>query len=113
MLLHLYRVILEMNGHEVLGEAFNGHECIESIKHRKLDPDFILLDHRMPIKNGLDTMKELLKIKPDLKIIFLSADVAIKETAYSEGAVGFIEKPFDLSTFFKSIEKLSCNLDDH
>jgi len=66
-------------------------------------PDFIIMDHQMPVKNGIDTMKELLKINPNLKIIFVSGDKTIKNEALSLGAISFIQKPFNMQTFLQSI----------
>ena len=51
----------------------------------------------MPNKNGIDTMKELVDIKPGLKIIFLSADASVRQDALEFGAIGFLEKPIDFS----------------
>jgi two-component system chemotaxis response regulator CheY len=102
----LYRDMLKIKGHEIAGVAFNGMECLISLSNSGKDPDFILMDHRMPIKNGLDTMKELLRTKPYLKIIFVSADLKVKKEALNVGAVLFLKKPFNLQTFLKSINTL-------
>ncbi len=48
-------------------------------------PDIILMDHRMPKKNGIEASKEILKINGKTKIIFLSADSSIKEEVLSIG----------------------------
>ena len=99
MLQKLYKVILGMEGHEVVGEAYNGQECIDKLGEFENDPDYIIIDHRMPVKSGLEAMRELLEEKPDLKFIMISADGSIEEEAISAGAAGFIKKPFDLNTF--------------
>lgn len=77
------------------------------IVNNGLEPDFILMDHRMPVKNGLEATKELLKSKPNLKIIFVSADISIKNKALEAGALDFIKKPFDLKTLFERLDKIS------
>lgn len=59
----------------------------------------------MPLKNGLETTKELLRIDPNCKIIFISADYSVKNEALEQGAIDFLEKPIDFSTLFKLIEK--------
>lgn len=106
----LYRDILEMEGHKVEGQAYNGKDCIDKLilskNHKSYNPDIILMDHRMPIKNGLETTKELLEKNPKLKIVFLSADISAKEMAISTGSVGFIKKPFNLHSFYSSIDEL-------
>jgi two-component system chemotaxis response regulator CheY len=113
ILLEIYRNILELKGHEVIGQAHDGLECLRKLigdnKGTKPElanmPDFILMDHRMPIKNGLDTMKELLAKKPELKIIFVSADVSVKFEALKSGAIDFIIKPFNMQTLFDTLDK--------
>jgi two-component system chemotaxis response regulator CheY len=113
VLLEIYTNILELKGHEVVGRASDGFECINKLSEligdkpsESTTPDFILMDHRMPVKNGLETMKELLTTNPDLKIIFISADITIRNEALSNGAVDFISKPFNMSTLFESIDYL-------
>lgn len=105
-----YRDILEFNGHKVVGHAYNGSECIEKIcrmeRKCKILPDFIIMDHRMPVKNGLETLSEILKLKPDLKVIIISADDSVKEKALSEGAVAFISKPINMDKLVRFLDDL-------
>ena len=61
----------------------------------------------MPIKNGIETTKELIKYNPKQKIIFVSADDSVKKEALKVGVVGFIKKPFEINTLFEIIEELS------
>ena len=106
MLHDLYRNILKFKGHDVIGEAYNGKECIDKLKYNGIDPDFILLDYRMPIKNGLETLVELLKVKSKFKVIFLSSDSNIRNKALSSGAIKFIQKPFSIHEFFEILSQL-------
>jgi two-component system chemotaxis response regulator CheY len=110
MLLMLYKEILETKGYKVIDQALNGEECISKLIERKnkreLFPDVVILDYRMPSKNGLDTMKELLKLDPKLKIICVSADDSVKEIFIASGAAGFIGKPFYISDFHATLEKI-------
>ena len=68
-------------------------------------PDIIILDYRMPIKNGIDALKEILKIDRNSKIIFASADRTIKQEVYSSGAVGFLDKPFTHKKLVKTVNE--------
>ncbi|MFX1574930.1 MAG: hypothetical protein ACFFB0_19510 [Promethearchaeota archaeon] len=43
----------------------------------------------MPIKNGIDTLREIIEFDGNSKIIFASADKTIKERAYHYGAIRF------------------------
>lgn len=111
MLHELYRDILEIKGHKVVGQAFNGKECMERIKNMIANPcicpDFIIMDHRMPFKNGLEVTRELLKENPELKILFVSADDSIEKEAVSLGAIKFIKKPFSIQRMMSILDEIS------
>jgi FixJ family two-component response regulator len=59
----------------------------------------------MPLKDGIETTKEILTLNSNTKIIFASADYTIKDLAKRAGAVDFLEKPFDFSNLFDMIKK--------
>jgi len=83
-----------MSGFQVLGFASNGDEAIEMFKKFQEKPDIVILDYRMPIKNGMDALKAILAIDGSSKVIFASADRTIKEKVFLQGAMGFLDKPF-------------------
>lgn len=56
---------------KIVGEASNGEDAIEQA--RKLKPDVLLMDIRMPGTDGLDTLERLKTEMPDQKVIMLSA----------------------------------------
>ena len=103
----LYEKALSIKGYNVIGSAKDGEEAVKLYKDFKDKPEIILMDHRMPVKNGIEASEEILanssEIKP--KIIFASADKTIKETALSIGAFSFKDKPFSLERLFKNIQK--------
>ncbi|KKK84412.1 hypothetical protein LCGC14_2783590, partial [marine sediment metagenome] len=73
-------------------------------------PDVILMDHRMPIENGLDAMIEILEIENSTNIVFASADINIKETSLSLGACAFLDKPFKMQVLITTIKNITENL---
>ena len=80
----LYKMILETSGHQVIGTAYNGEEAVKLYRTILDKPDIILMDYRMPFKDGIETTKEILQldINNHSKIIFLSADESIKKKLY-------------------------------
>lgn len=100
----LYGLILRDAGFEIVDTAINGKDAIEKYNNLKVKPDIILMDHRMPIKNGLDAMVEILQINNHEKIIFASADVSVKEKAKSLGACAFLDKPFKINQLLSTIQ---------
>ena len=59
----------------------------------------------MPEMTGIEATKKILQIDKRVKIIFFSADVSIKEEAYSIGAFGFKVKPFTIECLIDEIKK--------
>lgn len=102
----MYKILLELQGFNVLGWANNGDEALKIIKTDGLRPDVILLDHRMPIRNGIDTASVLLEEFKSIKIIFVSADTSIKEKVLRLGASYFIEKPFHYDDLVEIINSI-------
>ncbi|HUS56414.1 MAG TPA: response regulator [Thermoplasmata archaeon] len=89
----LYRDMFESQGHTVFS-ARSGDEAIKILKTMPEMPDAIIMDHRMPGKNGIETTKEILSTNPTIPIIFSSADEEVREKAMEAGAVSFWTKPF-------------------
>ncbi|MFX1239450.1 MAG: response regulator [Promethearchaeota archaeon] len=102
----LYRMLFASKDYEIIDFANNGVEAVEKYKKFREKPEIIIMDHRMPLKNGIEATKEILKLNNHSKIIFASADISIKEEALSVGAVLFIEKPFDIQEMLEKIQRL-------
>lgn len=97
---------LAKNGYEVVGEAENGIVGIE--KFKELEPDIVTMDITMPEMNGLDALKEIMKINPGAKVIMVSAmgQEAMVRDAIISGAKGFIVKPFKEDSIISAMKKL-------
>ncbi|MFX0030870.1 MAG: response regulator [Candidatus Hermodarchaeota archaeon] len=102
----LYTLILTEAGFEIVDTAFNGKSAIEKYNNLKEKPDIVLMDHRMPIKNGLDAMAEILRVNNHVKVIFASADISIKQKALSIGACAFLDKPFNMRKLLSVIQQV-------
>ncbi|MFX1365226.1 MAG: response regulator [Promethearchaeota archaeon] len=107
----LYELLLEMDGFQLLGIANNGEEAIKMFSSFTVKPDIIILDYRMPIKNGLEALKEILQIDHNSRIIFASADKTIKDEVYSNGAMGFLDKPFTHQMLINALKKCLSTVD--
>jgi two-component system CheB/CheR fusion protein len=84
--------------------AKNGEEAIEKFKLHP-ETDLILMDIRMPLKNGDEAAIEILKIKTDAKIIALTAYAMSgdKEKYLKMGFVDYISKPVKKDELFQKI----------
>ena len=96
---------MNLNGYKVIASAENGLDAVNMFKKFSEKPDVVLMDHRMPLKSGIEAAKEILELDNGTKIIFMSADNTVKEEALSNGAVSFKGKPFSLERLFDNIEK--------
>ena len=105
----LARVLQSQSGYQVVGEAANGIEALEQIP--RLDPDVVTLDVAMPGLDGLQVLRALLRWKPRLKVLMLSAHTregaGATIEALSIGAVDFIDKAsynvMDLETLRREV----------
>jgi len=88
-----FRKMLELeNDLEVAGEAQDGRQAVALAK--KLRPAVVLMDIAMPLLNGLEATRQVLKAVPATKVLILSAhsDDAYVQSAIESGAVGFLLK---------------------
>lgn len=97
------RDILMATGHEV-DVAYSGTEAIE--RAAELKPDCILMDIRMPGRNGVETFREIKRISPQSAVIFMTAysSSALVKEARAEDAVAVLPKPLDLERLLRLIE---------
>ena len=93
-------------GHQIVDTAFNGEEAVLKFEAMEEKPDLIIMDHRMPIKNGMEATAEILAMDKGAKILFISADVSQESRCQEAGAVGFLEKPFPMDKLFKTIDNV-------
>jgi two-component system chemotaxis response regulator CheY len=92
------------SGFEVAGIARNGEEAVSMYKQFDEKPSIIIMDHRMPVKNGIEALKEILNIDNSAIIIFASADTGVEEEALSIGAHSFKQKPFNIDYLISNIK---------
>ena len=108
------RTVLERVGYTV-SEAGNG---IEGLKiYRENDIDVVVTDIIMPEKGGIDTIMDLRRDYPGVKIIAISGGGMCGEVSYLDMALGVgadraIGKPFVLDEFLKAVRELTGDTAD-
>lgn len=92
---NMLRGILEEDGFEIVAEAADGAEAV--LKFRDVRPDIVTLDIIMPVKNGIEALREIMAIDQNAKVIICSAvgQESLVQKAQSVGARDFILKPFN------------------
>ena len=100
----LFERLLSSQGHSILGKASNGEEAIALVKNLPQTPDIILMDHRMPQMNGLEATRIILGSFPEsrIRIIFISADLNVRQEAIEAGAQLFLVKPVSIKQILRS-----------
>jgi two-component system chemotaxis response regulator CheY len=96
---------LSKAGHEVIGEACNGAEAVESF--RSLKPELTTLDITMPEKDGLAALKEIIELDPGARVIMCSAlgqESKVLESI-KLGARDFVVKPFQPERVQEAVAK--------
>ena len=75
--------------------ASNGEEALAKLKEK--DFGLILLDIRMPGMDGMEVLRQVREIRPDIRVIMITAYGTIESgvEAIKLGAVDFLQKPFD------------------
>jgi DNA-binding NarL/FixJ family response regulator len=89
---------------EVVGEVEDGRTLIEEAQ--RLKPDLILLDISMPLLNGLEAARQLRKLVPDSRLIFLTmhASPTYATEAFQAGASGYLLKRSAASELSQAIK---------
>jgi DNA-binding NarL/FixJ family response regulator len=97
------RKLVEGEG-EVVGTVEDGRALVEEAQ--KLRPDIILLDISMPLLNGLDAARQLTKLVPGSKLIFLTmhATPTYATEAFKAGASGYLIKRSAASELKQAIQ---------
>lgn len=80
------------SGIKVVGEAENGRQAVALAD--KLRPDVVVMDIAMPLLNGLEATRQILRTTPSAKVLILSAhcDDAYVEQVMTLGASGYLIK---------------------
>lgn len=89
---------------ELIAEADNGMQLLNLLKH--IEPDIILLDIQMPIMDGIQTLPEIRKIRPEAKVIILSMhnDHSMISRLMEIGANSYLTKNSDSETIYEAIK---------
>lgn len=101
------REVLELSGYHVI-EAIDANDGLELYRQNIDVIDLLLTDVVMPGKNGREFANQLLALRPDLKIIFMSGytDNAIVRESFSDPHFNYLQKPFTLDALTDKVHQI-------
>jgi len=91
---------------EVIGEAENGRQAVMAA--RKTPPDVVVMDVAMPLLNGLEATRQILKLIPTAKVLVLTSygDEECVEQLMQAGAAGYLIKQTAANDLLKAIREV-------
>lgn len=101
----MIRQILSSRGYTEIVEAENGQIALEM--YQTFRPELVFLDITMPVRDGLSTLSEILKVDPQAKVIMCTAvcHENVVRDALQLGALDFVVKPFRTQQFLETVAK--------
>jgi DNA-binding NarL/FixJ family response regulator len=88
---------------QVVGEAANGAEGVEMA--RRLRPDIVLMDIQMPVLNGIEATRQIVREMPEIKVIMLTMYEEENQelAALRVGALGYVHKDSNPADLLKAV----------
>ncbi len=105
----IYRYNLQAEPYEIVGEAADGIDALNKIE--AFQPDIVILDLILPLKNGLDVLRESHSLSPHSRFLVVSSmnEQSIIDQAKSLGAIEYLTKPFSREQLLSALSRLSVN----
>jgi len=98
----LYREEFEEDGYEVVS-AYNGEEALE--KFSQEPPDLVILDINMPGMNGIEVLRRMKEMNPNLPVILSSAYQEYKQDFGTWASEEYIVKSANMDDLKKAVRK--------
>jgi DNA-binding NtrC family response regulator len=104
MMLNALTTLLEAEDYSIKTSP-DGEDGIRSFREHK--PDVVLLDLRLPAKNGIEVLKEIKRVDTKAKVIIITGfpTPEVREEAMAKGAFYFYEKTSDINDLLQAVKK--------
>lgn len=100
-------VLASQRDFSVVGEAANGDEAVRMAA--ELEPDLVLMDLRMPVRNGVDATAAITGAHPRIRVVVLTTYASDGEVirAIEAGAVGYLLKDVPHEELFRALRAVA------
>src|SRR6478736_3612756 len=97
----LLNEVFQKEGYQTF-QAANGVQALEIVTNH--DPDLVLLDMKIPGMDGIEILKRMKVINPDIRVIIMTAygELDMIQEAKELGAITHFAKPFDIDDILYS-----------
>ncbi|HMC37684.1 MAG TPA: response regulator transcription factor [Actinomycetota bacterium] len=104
------KVLMQREGFEIVGEAADGQQAVRLARDRC--PDVAVLDFAMPVMNGLDAAREILRMCPRARVILLTMHTEDRyvHEALRAGVSGYIVKTQASADLVRAIREVSRDM---
>jgi len=98
--------LLDGTEFQVACKVHNGRDVVNNLL--KYNPDIVLLDIIMPDKTGDEVLKEIIKAKPEIKVVMISSagTEQMVERCLELGAMSFLQKPFNKEILLQTLRDI-------
>ncbi len=103
----LTKVIEEIGEYRIVGQAKNGAEAVKLFQ--SLKPDAVLMDINMPLMDGIQSLRTILRLDATARVVMISSLGAVGDKAQEAlklGARNVISKPFEPDRIRTVLENL-------
>ncbi|GKU83692.1 response regulator [Niallia sp. NCCP-28] len=100
----LLNEVFQKEGYQTF-QAANGVQALEILT--KNEPDIVLLDMKIPGMDGIEILKRMRKLNPDIRVIIMTAygELDMIQEAKDLGALTHFAKPFDIDDLRDAVKK--------
>ncbi|MBS4212568.1 MULTISPECIES: response regulator [Neobacillus] len=100
----LLNEVFQKEGYQTF-QAANGVQALEIVKTH--DPDLVLLDMKIPGMDGIEILKRMKVLDPDIRVIIMTAygELDMIQEAKDLGAITHFAKPFDIDDIRAAVRK--------